>query len=224
MKLTSWRIVPEVDDDLPMDTSQDVFYFTEGALAYAGYYLHAEDNPLHTHSFVEIAFVVGGAGTHHCVAGRRELHAGDVILLRPGVWHGYEGCDRLELYNCCFSSELLHRELAWTREDPLLGYLLWTGPYAAPRRGMLAFRLEGDSFERCVTHLEALAALRFCPRGRYRGDALGLLCLLLSELGRAAAPAGAPDGTAQGRPHPAVRRAMRLLESDIARPWTLTEL
>ena len=32
--------------------------------------LHAEDNPLHTHSFVEIAFAVGGAGTHHCVAGR----------------------------------------------------------------------------------------------------------------------------------------------------------
>jgi AraC family L-rhamnose operon transcriptional activator RhaR len=76
-----------VDDDLPMDTSQDVFYFNEGALAYAGY-LHAEDNPLHTHSFVEIAFAVGGAGTHHCVAGRRELRAGDVILLRPGVWHG----------------------------------------------------------------------------------------------------------------------------------------
>ena len=74
-----------VDDDLPMDTSQDVFYFNEGALAYAGYYLHAEDNPLHTHSFVEIAFAVGGAGTHHGVAGRRELRAGDVILLRPGV-------------------------------------------------------------------------------------------------------------------------------------------
>ena len=124
-----------VDDDLPMDTSQDVFYFTEGALAYAGYYLHAEDNPLHTHSFVEIAFAVGGGGTHHCVAGRRELRAGDVILLRPGVWHGYEHCERLELYNCCFSSELLRRELSWTREDPLLGYLLWTGPYATAGRG-----------------------------------------------------------------------------------------
>ena len=37
MKLTSRRIVPGMDDDLPMDTSQDVFYFTEGALAYAGY-------------------------------------------------------------------------------------------------------------------------------------------------------------------------------------------
>jgi AraC family L-rhamnose operon transcriptional activator RhaR len=43
----------------------------------------------------------------------------------PGVWHGYEHCRELSVYNCCFSSELLRRELSWTREDPLLGYLLW---------------------------------------------------------------------------------------------------
>ena len=60
------------------------------------------------------------------------MASGDVVLLRPGVWHGYYDCARLELYNCCFSSELLRRELIWTREDPLLGYLLWTGPYLAP--------------------------------------------------------------------------------------------
>jgi hypothetical protein len=50
MKLTSRRYCAGTDDDLLMATSQDVFYFTEGALAYAGYYLHTEDNPLHTHS------------------------------------------------------------------------------------------------------------------------------------------------------------------------------
>ena len=54
---------------------------------------------------------------------------------------------------------------------------------------------------------------------------LGLLSLVLSELGRAAAASGGADGTERGgRLHPAVRRAMRLLESDIARPWTLTAL
>jgi hypothetical protein len=30
--------------------------------------LHAEDNPLHTHSFVEIAFAVGGAGRAPIIA------------------------------------------------------------------------------------------------------------------------------------------------------------
>src|SRR5215472_5774706 len=217
-----------MDDDLPMDTSRDVFYFTEGSLAYAGYYLHAQDNPTHTHSFVEIAFAVGGAGTHHCVAGRRELDRGDVVLLRPGVWHGYEDCRNLELYNCCFSSELLRRELSWTREDPLLGYLLWAGPYATAGRGVLSFRLPEDALGACMGHLEALAALRHCSLARYRGDILGRLSLLLSELGRVAQPGlalpGAAAGPQDGPVHPAVGRAMRMLEASIARHWTLTEL
>ena len=80
------------------------------------------------------------------------------------------------------------------------------------------------AFARCFTHLEALAALRHCPLDRYRGDVLGLLSLLLGELGRAAVPAAAASDSTQGRAHPAVRRAMRLLESDIARPWTLADL
>jgi AraC family L-rhamnose operon transcriptional activator RhaR len=212
-----------MDDDLPMDTSRDVFYFTEGALAYAGYYLHAQDNPLHTHSFVEIAFTIGGTGTHHCIAGRRALQPGDVVLLRPGVWHGYESCEQLELYNCCFSSELLRRELAWTREDSLLGYLLWSGPYSAPGRGVLSFNLGQSEFKACMTHLEALAALRHCPPGQYRGDILGRLSLLLSQLGRVA-QVSLDASEEVGPAHPAVGRAIRMLESDIARRWTLTSL
>jgi AraC family transcriptional regulator, L-rhamnose operon transcriptional activator RhaR len=212
-----------MDDDLPMDTSQDVFYFTEGSLAYAGRYLHDHDSPLHTHSFVEIAFTVGGTGAHQSLAGRHRLQSGDVVLLRPGVWHGYEECADLELFNCCFSSELLRRELAWTREDPLLGYLLWTGPYAAPGRGVLTFRLGAAAYSECLAHLEALAALRHSSVARYRGDVLGRLSLLLSQLGRAAG-AGL-DGPGQAGPlHPAVGRAIRLLEGDIARRWTLTAL
>jgi AraC family L-rhamnose operon transcriptional activator RhaR len=210
--------------DMPMDVNHGPLHFTEGALAYAGMHLHVDGHPMHTHSFVEVAFTVGGTGTHSCLAGRHDLMPRDVVLLRPGVWHSYEDCQRLELYNFCFSSELLHRELAWTRDDPLLGYLLWSGPYAAPRRGVLAFRLGQAAYGRCLKHLDALAELRYCPRDQYRGDVLGLLSLLLSELGRAAAPTGAPDPAPQSRPHPAVRRAMRLLESDIARPWTLSAL
>jgi AraC family transcriptional regulator, L-rhamnose operon transcriptional activator RhaR len=217
------------DVDMPMDISHDLLHFTEGALVYAGLHLHETGHPLHTHSFVEIAIVRGGTGTHHCLAGRRELSVGDVVLLRPGVWHGYEDCDWLELYNCCFSSELLHRELAWTREDPMLGYLLWSAPYSAPGRGVLELHLDQASLDRCTVHLEALTELRFCSLDRFRGDVLGLLSLVLSELGRAAAAGvggldGPAGGTQSARLHPAVRRAMRLLESDIARPWTLTAL
>jgi AraC family L-rhamnose operon transcriptional activator RhaR len=213
-----------VDADMPMETQRGPLRFAGGALAYAGLHLHVDGHPMHTHRFVEVAFVVDGSGTHDTLAGRRRLAPGDVVLLRPGVWHAYKDCQRLVLYNFCFGSELLHHELAWTHEDPLLRYLLWNGPYAASRRGVLSFHLAADAYDRCYARLEALDALRNCPLDRYRSDVLGLLCSLLGELGRAAAPPGQPDGSSRARPHPAVRHAMRLLESDIARPWTLADL
>jgi len=46
---------------MPLDTSRDQLYFNEGAFAYAGYHRHARVQPLHTHSFMEVAFVIGGA-------------------------------------------------------------------------------------------------------------------------------------------------------------------
>jgi hypothetical protein len=88
-------------------------------------------------------------------------------------------CDRLEVYNCCFSSQLLQAELAWTSDDPLLGYLLWNGPYAAQRRGVLAFRLDEAAFSRCVAHLEAMTALPHAPWTVIGPRTLGNVCCRL---------------------------------------------
>src|SRR5439155_1141906 len=96
----------------------------------------------------------------HSQAGRREMRPGDVLLLRPGVWHGYENCQRFEVYNCCFGSELLRRELAWTREDPLLGFLLCAGPYSSSGRGVLSISLPPSVLGDCLDQLVAQAALR----------------------------------------------------------------
>jgi AraC family L-rhamnose operon transcriptional activator RhaR len=213
-----------MDEDPPVGTAQGLFHFTDGALAYAGPYLHDHDSPVHTHSFVEIAFAVSGEGVHSCLNGRREMRPGDVVLLRPGVWHGYEQCRDLNVYNCCFSSELLRRELSWTREDPLLGYLLWAGPYSSPARGMLMTSLTPPAFQECMTHLDALAALRHRPQEHHRGDVIGRLSLLFSQLAHAVVPTDRSLPGDRGSTHPAVGRAMRLLEADLPRRWTLVEL
>jgi AraC family L-rhamnose operon transcriptional activator RhaR len=178
-------------------------------------------HPVHTHSFVEVAVMTGGAGVHQSLAGRQQLQVGDVVLLRPGVWHGYDDCRHLDLYNCCFSTELLHRELAWIRADPLLGYLLWTGPYSDQRRGILTARLGPELLAECVEHLDALDQLRFRPVSRHRGDIIGRLSLFLSCLARAVVD-GVEAGT--GHTHPAVVDAMRMMEARPAHQWTLTEL
>ncbi|BEL04779.1 hypothetical protein Q0Z83_029700 [Actinoplanes sichuanensis] len=142
--------------EFPVEQVRSLLHIVDGSLAFAGRYRHEDSHPAHTHSFVEIAVVVGGAGVQRSLAGPLRLTVGDVLLLRPGVWHGYEQCHGLVLYNCCFSSEMLRRELAWTREDPQLGHLLWSGPYAGQRRGILTGRLDDPAFEECVGHLVRL--------------------------------------------------------------------
>jgi AraC family L-rhamnose operon transcriptional activator RhaR len=208
----------------PVDRSGELLYFTDGSLAYAGHYLHEDNHPVHTHAFMEIAVMTGGRGDHVSLAGRRRLEVGDVILLRPGVWHGFENCRRLDLYNCCFSIELLQRELAWTREDPLLGYLLWTGPHSLQRRGMLTTRLDPATLAECVGHLDALDQLRFRPVGMHRGDIIGRLALFLSGLARSVARDSDGPDEPLGPTHPAVVHAMRLMEARLDHRWTLTEL
>jgi AraC family L-rhamnose operon transcriptional activator RhaR len=210
-----------VDEDPPVGTSQGLFHLTESMPAYAGSYLHRWDSPVHTHSFVEIAFAVDGAATHHSLAGRHDMRPGDVVLLRPGVWHGYEDCQRFEVYNCCFSSELLRRELSWTREDPLLGFLLWAGPSSSPGRGVLTISLPPSALGECLVHLDALAALRHRPLALHRPDIVGRLSLLFGQLGQAVAQARGELPGEPGTVHPAVVQAMRLLEADLTRDWTL---
>jgi AraC family L-rhamnose operon transcriptional activator RhaR len=210
-------------DDPPVGTAKGLLYFNSGSLAYAGHYIHEGHHPVHTHSFVEIAVVTSGQGVHRSLDGRRNLQVGDVILLRPGVWHGYEDCRRLDLYNCCFSTELLQRELAWTREDPLLGYLLWTGPNSMQRRGLLATQLDAQTLKASIVHLDALEQLGRRSVERHRGDIIGHLTLFLSRLARTVAQHRGGEAVT-GPTHPAVTQAMRLLEAEPARQWTLTEL
>jgi AraC family L-rhamnose operon transcriptional activator RhaR len=216
--------VTNMHEQPPVGTSQGLFHFTEPMPAYAGCYRHLWDSPVHTHSFVEIAFAVSGSAAHHSLAGRSEMRPGDVVLLRPGVWHGYEHCQEFEVYNCCFTTELLRRELSWTREDPLLGFLLWAGPASSPGRGVLTISLQSESLAECIVHLDALASLRHRPPALHRPDIVGRLSLLFGQLGQAVAQARSELPTEPRTAHPAVVLAMRLLEVDLARSWTLTDL
>jgi AraC family L-rhamnose operon transcriptional activator RhaR len=206
----------------PVENNRKLLHFSDGAVAYAGQHVHQDTHPVHTHTFFEVAVVLAGEGVHQSLAGRQQLRVGDVLLLRPGVWHGYEECRDLDLYNCCFSADLMQRELAWTREDPLLGYLLWTGPHSAQRRGILTTRLEPPALSECLGYLSGLQDLGDAPVNLHRGEIVGWLSLFLGCLARAVLDDGAVRG--MGKTHPAVLEAMRMMEAEPARQWTLSEL
>jgi len=146
-----------------------------------------------------------------------------VVFLRPGVWHGYE-CDYLELYNCGFTAEMLYRELAWTHEDPDLGYLLWSAPLSAGRRGMLTTHLDEQELCDCLVHLEALEELRNSSLGLHRANVIARLTLVLGQIARAVAADRERFAEPNGPTHPVVAQAIQSLEARLQHPWTLKEL
>lgn len=196
--------------------------FAPGVVAAAGRHIHASIG-VHTHTFVEVAVVLSGEGTQLSLAGRQLFRRGDVVFLRPGVWHGWE-CERLELFNCGFDNELLSRELAWTHEDPLLGYLLWTAPLSGGRRGMLTTHLDEPELRDCESQLLALEELRDRSLGPHRGDLIGRLTLILGHVARAVAADRKRSDDSGDPTHPLVIRAIHLLQADLSRAWTLSEL
>ncbi|WP_030431934.1 AraC family transcriptional regulator [Allokutzneria albata] len=210
--------------ELPVALDGGLIYFTDEITAGAGRHRHTDSHPVHTHSFIEIFTVVEGACTHLSPLGEQRLTPGDVVLLRPGAWHALERCADLEIFNCCFAPEMLRRELAWTREDALLSYLLFEGPYTPGHQGTLALRLDEQALAEYVGHLEALSELRPPRTDRYRADVVGRLSLGLGVLARAAGEAKYGAHQPSGATSPTVLRAIRLLEAEMTRGWTLQEL
>ena len=202
-----------------IEHTSTLVYFGDDAFAYAGRHRHEGLMPVHTHSFVEIAIVSEGEAVHHSLNGRQPLTVGDTVLLRPGVWHGYEDCHGFEVYNFCFSAELLRQELGWTRDDPLLGHLLSQGPYLERRRGILTTHLGPRERAQCFGHLDALAELRTQPQHLHRTDMIARVVLALGCVARAVGDGVRPDPV-----HPAVLEVMRRIEADPARNWTLADL
>lgn len=185
--------------------------------------LHGTYQP-HDHDFVEVALIVGGHGLHRSVYGMQQIGAGDAFILRPGAWHAYHDCQQLAVWNCCFGIELLQRELSWMRKDPLLEYLFWSGLLSLGRQGLLAVRLSAATLSACQPHLAALRQIGQDESIRARAEQLGHLLVFFGQLARGVDPEHYPGGRRPARPHRAVLAAVRLLEAQPARSWSLPDL
>jgi len=140
------------------------------------------------------------------------------------VWHAYHNCRNLRVYNCCFGQELLQCEFAWLHQDPVLSYLLWAGPLSLDRRGLIALHLPPRDLRQCRHLLDSLrqAGLRndLCSRV----DQVGYMLLFLGRLLGSLEPEHRTAIVRTTQRHPAVTRAMELLESRVAHNWSLDEL
>ncbi len=68
--------------------------------------------PLHSHEFIELAFVASGSALHHHTGrdGRTRIDGliqGDLFSVQLGELHRYEHCGNMELYNLFLKPELI---------------------------------------------------------------------------------------------------------------------
>ena len=56
----------------------------------------------HEHDTIEVAMITAGTGVHVLNAQRAAIQAGDVLLVYPGLRHGYEDCETLGLVNLMY--------------------------------------------------------------------------------------------------------------------------
>ncbi|MFJ9381061.1 helix-turn-helix domain-containing protein [Streptomyces sp. NPDC101455] len=184
--------------------------------------VHEQDLPAHAHSFMELAIVREGTATHVSAAGPQPIERGAMVLLRPGEWHGYEDCDNLVIHDVYIGLDLFARELAWIAEDPTLGILL-----KPPHSGRIALvsgqaRLGPDALARLEVWCGVLAAADR-KAAQDRATRIGHAVLILGEVAAAVAPV-TNGGYLPATTHRSVLRAVRLMEDELAAPWTLESL
>lgn len=166
------------------------------------------DSAPHGHDFVELAMVMRGVGVHVTQDGRFEVEPGDLVIMRPGEWHGYEVEENLVVFNAYVAPELVVRCFQLVHDAPSVLRLL------APQPGGRMLHLERGRAALVESWLIQIGNEAVSQTAR-----LGLLIAILAELAKDL-PMGASHGS---QPH-IVADAIRRLVEDPARHWTVAEL
>ncbi|RVX46743.1 AraC family L-rhamnose operon transcriptional activator RhaR [Nonomuraea polychroma] len=174
----------------------------------------------HAHDFLEIAVIGTGRGRHVTSQGEHPLRRGQVIVLRPGAWHGLRDCADLVVANCCLSAQALRAELAALYDIPMLRRTLWTDPVASGTHGVAVVTVDPAAAEEAIAEISLLERDLGADQGR-PGRVLGRLITVLGILADGRDP---ERETLEPAIHPAVAATVARLEAAPAHPWRLDDL
>ncbi len=201
-----------------------VYMPSSGILPIAAGLLHHDRTIVaHDHAFMEIAIVASGKGDHQSIHGTQALTRGSVVIIRPGAWHGYANCTGMSVSNCVFAPELLGEDLAWVCRDAQLQSLLHSQVMSQQHKGVLVSHLDEEATQLCLSRSEDLSVALASTARRNRTEQLARLALFLATL-KTVATVVHLEYSEHPAQHPAVRHAIRLLESDLRYHWSVPEL
>ncbi|MEV4572480.1 AraC family transcriptional regulator [Nonomuraea jabiensis] len=193
--------------------------FAGGPVLAGVHHLNPDIEP-HAHDFLEIAVIGAGDGRHLTSQGAHPLRRGQVVVLRPGAWHGFRDCTDLTVANCCLSAQALRGELAALYDIPMLRRMLWTDPVASGTHGVAVTTVDPAAAEEAIAEIGLLERELAADRRR-PGRVLGRLVTVLGVLADGRDPEGQ---TPESAVHPAVAAVIARLEAAPADPWRLDDL
>lgn len=177
-------------------------------------------HPPHSHDFLELVVVTEGRGVHTSVSGRQPLRRGSLAVVRPGDWHDYDDCRSLTVWNVYVGADVFSEEVGLVWGDVVLTRSLWSLDRSGRNAGATLPALDENALGRVEGWLRELGD----DTGPAHRSPLIQAGLLLCVLGQCVPQTPGQDLTGDRRTHPAVLSAIRLLENDIAAPWTVERL
>ncbi len=179
------------------------------------------DLPLHTHDCVELALILDGTAQHLRPEGGFEVAAGNVLVIRPGVPHGYACARGLEVINVLFDPRRLRLPLAGLSPVSAFRALFNLEPGSRAAHRLQSCMFLAPPLRREMTELAGQLAAELSARDAgYRSMSAALLVQMLVRLSRAHRHPGAPGPPTA----PGISRAITFIENHLEQPLKIEDL
>jgi len=103
---------PKQDDLWIFTLKQSAAFDETGYPIFVRRQAEQEDTLPHEHVYHEVVIVESGSADHVSAEGVRRVLMGDLIIVKPGVWHQYRNTKALSIVNCLFDRRvLIHQKM-----------------------------------------------------------------------------------------------------------------
>lgn len=183
-------------------------------------------NNVHDHDFIELVLISGGSGTQITPYGSIPMGSGSLFVLQPGVWHGYYDCDGLLVNVCAIDARVFDCELAWLRDNPLLGDVLWKSAIKPHDPNYRIHQLRQSEMVRCTKAFFTLQEIESKETIQARVQQIGNLTTFLADIADSvAAPnPNTSQNTKLAPTSPIVEKTLLMFSQNIANNWSIREL
>lgn len=145
--------------------------------------------PLHSHEFFEIAIVTGGFGKHLIEDSSISVTPGDVFVIPPGINHGFEESENLNVHHILISSAFMQKNIADLQLLPGFGMLFHIEPSIRAKSARpMYLKLDSEQFKKIDELLTKIREFKdrkdnyvMCIRNAFLLLAISTLCKMYSE-------------------------------------------